>query len=163
MGWEKGPRPRGAPARLFAGRRDSRGREIDDHCFSGRVVDSATLVMLRLGFTTEKEILRRERDMKGTDPLAQRISSKSRDERETPACTDHRDEQPVRRDGEWRENWTLAAGGEPFRARAVSISAGARRGAGRWQHTIPARGGCQAARLAQTADDCPLDVVRAQG
>lgn len=27
LGWKKGPRPRGAPARLFAGRRDSRGRE----------------------------------------------------------------------------------------------------------------------------------------
>lgn len=37
LGWEeKGPRPRGAPARLFAGRRDSRGRGFDDHCFSGR-------------------------------------------------------------------------------------------------------------------------------
>lgn len=28
LGWKKGPRPRGAPARLFAGRRDSRGRKI---------------------------------------------------------------------------------------------------------------------------------------
>lgn len=46
------------------------------------------------------------------------------------------------------ENWSLPSWGESFRARAVSISAGARRGTGRLEHTIPAQRGCQAARLA---------------
>lgn len=51
--------------------------------------------------------------MKSTDPLALRISSKSCDERETPSCTDHRDEQPVRKDGEWRKTGPSQLGASP--------------------------------------------------
>lgn len=51
--------------------------------------------------------------MKSTDPPAQRISSKSCDEREPPACTDHRDEQPVRKNGEGRKTGASHLGASP--------------------------------------------------
>ncbi|KAH8785342.1 hypothetical protein F5883DRAFT_85525 [Diaporthe sp. PMI_573] len=51
--------------------------------------------------------------MKSTDPVALRISSKSCDARETTACTDHRDEQPVRKDGEWRKTGASHLGASP--------------------------------------------------
>jgi hypothetical protein len=48
---KKGPRPRGAPARLFGGGGETQvAGKFDDHCLSGRVVDDGLTLVMHQGF-----------------------------------------------------------------------------------------------------------------